>query len=150
MEFSVRPAKPTDAQALFTLNELFNGPSLASAGDMERAIAGGGTEIVYVAEAQGRVTGFCCAQVTCSFCYREPQGEVTEMYVLQECRRQGMAGALLAAVEAALYRRGVREVRLLTGWKNTAARKAYEAAGYVHEIEAVYIKSLTMTGNTGL
>lgn len=142
MEYAVRPANAMDAQALFTLNELFNGPSLATVGEMEKIIAAGGTEIVYVAEAKGRVVAFCCAQVTCSFCYREPQGEVTEMYVLPDCRRHGIAGALLAAVEAALYRRGVREVRLLTGWKNTAARKAYEAAGYVHEIEAVYIKDL--------
>jgi GNAT superfamily N-acetyltransferase len=58
-------------------------------------------------------------------------GEIKRMYVRPEYRSQGVAGALLGALERGARALGYRTVRLDTGPLQPHARRLYERAGYV-------------------
>jgi GNAT superfamily N-acetyltransferase len=58
-------------------------------------------------------------------------GEIKRMFVRPDARSQGVAGALLAALEAGARSLGYRRVRLDTGPKQVHAISLYERAGYV-------------------
>lgn len=138
----IRAARPTDALALVALNRRFNGETGATATTVAAALLAPGGELVFVAVEGGVLVGFCCAQVKRSMCYLEPHGEITEMYVAPQHRRQGLATGLLACAEQALAALGVREITLLTGDTNMAAQAAYEACGYVRSGEAHYERTI--------
>lgn len=57
-------------------------------------------------------------------------GEVKRMYVVPAHRRSGVAGALLAALEAEAARRGWTHLRLETGTEQPDAMAFYERHGY--------------------
>jgi putative acetyltransferase len=57
-------------------------------------------------------------------------GEVKRMYVVPERRRSGVAGAVLAALEAEAGRRGWTHLRLETGTEQPDAMAFYERHGY--------------------
>ncbi len=57
-------------------------------------------------------------------------GEVKRMYVRPTARRQGVARALLTALEAYGQQFGYRALRLETGSRQTEAVALYAAAGY--------------------
>lgn len=126
----VREALPADASALQRLNEAFNGPGLSAAEQIARALRENSDELVSVAEEDGRVCGFICGRSLRSFCYPEGFAEITELYVAPEKRRRGVAGALLAHMEARLQALGARAVHLYTGENNRPARAFYAHAGY--------------------
>ncbi len=57
-------------------------------------------------------------------------GEVKRMYVVPERRRSGVAGAVLAALEAEAGRRGWTVLKLETGTEQPDAMAFYERHGY--------------------
>jgi GNAT superfamily N-acetyltransferase len=57
-------------------------------------------------------------------------GEIKRMFVRPDFRSQGIAGALLAALEDAARALGYRAVRLDTGPKQLHALQLYRGAGY--------------------
>ena len=57
-------------------------------------------------------------------------GEVKRMYVVPERRRSGVAGAVLAALEAEAARRGWTLLKLETGTEQPDAMAFYERHGY--------------------
>jgi putative acetyltransferase len=59
--------------------------------------------------------------------------EVKRMYVVPGSRGSGVAGAVLAALEAAALERGWTTLRLETGTRQPDAQRFYRRAGY-HEI----------------
>lgn len=101
------------------------------------------SEIIAVAEMDGRVVGFGCAQSFRSFCYKEPLGEITEMYVEEAFRRKGAATALLSCLEMQLRKRGVAEVKILTGRRNHSAIRTYKRCQYEEDDEQLLKKQLT-------
>ncbi|MDL2232855.1 GNAT family N-acetyltransferase [Ruminococcaceae bacterium OttesenSCG-928-L11] len=129
MEYRIRGAVPGDAAQLYQLNTLFNGPGSQSVEAMAATLSRGG-ELVLVAAGADRLLGFCCGQLKESFCYSEPAGEITELYVRRECRRNGIARALIGAMGDALRQQGAEAVTLLTGADNFRARALYESCGY--------------------
>lgn len=61
----------------------------------------------------------------------DPAGaELHKLYVLAECRRQGIARRLVAMAEAAARRRGSRFVELWSDTRFLEAHSFYEALGY--------------------
>ena len=58
--------------------------------------------------------------------------ELKRMFVLESARGQGIAGSLLAAVEAHAVMHGVEVLQLETGPKQLAAIALYEKSGYAH------------------
>lgn len=141
-KITVRRAVPSDARALYALNEAFNGPGLADPDHIARSLEENDREIVCIAHAEGRPAGFCCAQVVYSMCYPVPCAEITEMYVAPEYRRMGTATELIRLAEALCAERGAEEFRLLTGSDNPAARSLYESVGYGLSGEAHYEKEI--------
>lgn len=137
---TVRLAQPVDAEELCRMNAEFNGPGLAPAEMIRDALSVDTGEIVAVAEFNGCLAGFCCAQVTRSFCYMEPSAELTELYVRADYRRRGCASWLVRFVEQICRARGAEQIRLLTGRRNLNAQKLYTALGYTPEDEILYVK----------
>lgn len=136
----VRIAVASDSIALADLNTKFNGAG-RSPMDIEKSLKKT-QEIVVVAVLSDEVVGFACAQYFKSFCYPDLQGEITEMYVEETSRRQGMATLMIPFLEKELKNMGVKTVKILTGGSNLKAIKFYEKTGYIQEDDLVLQKRL--------
>lgn len=142
MEFSVRPARPSDAAELWRLNEAFNGAGEKTAAQMERDLSILENERAFVAQCGEQLLGFCCCQVKRSFCYETLTVELTELYVEPSARRQGVARALLTAMQGSFSGEPVERFELLTGEDNAAARAFYERCGFSLSGEVHYEREL--------
>lgn len=128
--FNVRPARPADAPQLRELNRLFNGEGVADEALTRERLANSGPERCLVCEHGDRLLGFVCAICFSSFCYVDPVGELTELFVLPDARRMGVGRALVCAMIEQLRSEGATEVHLLTGQHNHAAQALYEQCGF--------------------
>lgn len=140
-DVKVRLASLTDAEELSRLNQEFNGGDRRPPAQIMKSLSTN-NELVAVAEMTGRIVGFGCAQSFDSFCYEEPQGEITELYVEEAARRKGIAAAILSCLEENLGKRGVKEIKVLTGRDNEAAIRTYEHSQYVIDDEIFLKKNL--------
>lgn len=141
MEF--RQAVASDAEALFALNEAFNGEGCNTVERIGVRLQEASGEIVIVAQEGEALVGFCCAQVLRSICYARPFAQLTELYTAPAHRRRGAARGMIARAEQLLAQLGVREVFLLTGLDNDEARPAYEACAYGGDEVMMYQKALS-------
>ncbi len=139
----IRLATPQDAPQLYQLNEQFNGPGGAPVEAIAAALAANAQEVVAVAQVDGALAGFACAQVKRSFCYQSPPVEVTEVFVSPACRRRGLARAMLAFLEDYCAEKfGASEFTLLTGRRNAPAQALYRNAGYTANDELMMEKGI--------
>jgi len=95
----IRKAKIEEAPQLQVLNEKFNGNCGVTAKMIADSLATNDCEKVFVAESDGTVVAFCCAQIFQSFCYGENYAEITEIYVDDSCRHIGIGTKLITYVE---------------------------------------------------
>jgi len=84
----------------------------------------------WVAEAEGRLTGYLIAVTVLSLEHGGIMAEIDELFVLPEARARGVGTQLLAAAEAALAARGCVRLQLQLAAGNTAARDFYAHRGY--------------------
>jgi len=84
----------------------------------------------WVAEAEGRLTGYLIAVTVLSLEHGGVMAEIDEFFVLPEARARGVGTQLLAAAEAALAARGCVRLQLQLAVGNTAARDFYQHRGY--------------------
>jgi ribosomal protein S18 acetylase RimI-like enzyme len=138
----VRLASLTDAEELSRLNQEFNGGKKRPPAKIIERLNINHNELIAVAEISGKIVGFGCAQSFYSFCYEEPHGEITELYVEEAARRKGIAIAIVSCLEENLRTRGVRSMKVLTGRRNNAAIKTYEHCNYVKDDERLLKKRL--------
>ena len=126
----IRLATPNDAQVLAELIAEFNG----SQGDAEetaaRLRACDGLEVALIAWTPAGAAGFACLRVTPAIGSREPHTLLTELYVRERFRRQGIAAALVQRAEALALERGADSLLLFTGRQNVGAQAFYEALGF--------------------
>lgn len=73
-----------------------------------------------VAEVGGHIQGFAAIE----------GNEIDQLYVAAEARGTGLAAALLAATEAELARRGIRDVAIQCSAGNDRAHRFYARAGW--------------------
>ncbi|MBS1182689.1 MAG: putative acetyltransferase [Proteobacteria bacterium] len=73
-----------------------------------------------VADHDGRILGFAAIE----------GNEIDQLYVATEARGTGLAAELLAAAEAELVRRGVRDAEIQCSSGNDRARRFYTRAGW--------------------
>ena len=111
--------------------------------NIKEKLSSNALEIVFVADGGERLLGFCCSQVFKSFCYPVSYAEITELFVLDECRRRGIGRRLLNSMEAELKKQGVRHLHILTFTNNTAAKALYHLCGYVGASEMLLDKDFT-------
>jgi ribosomal protein S18 acetylase RimI-like enzyme len=102
--------------------------------------------VILLAKAAGKAVGFACAWIDVD---RDPlvreatrvHAYVSDIYVVDDWRRRGVARRLLAAVEANMLQRGCRRLRIAAKATNVAAVACYGAAGY-RPYELTFFKSL--------
>src|ERR1700733_8578713 len=75
---------------------------------------------------QDSVAAGCCALFDCG----DAKAELKRMIVDKDFRHQGVGAALLRAVEAAAFEKGIRLIQTEVGVKNTDGYALYTRAGY--------------------
>ena len=137
-----RLANSADAPELKKLNDLFNGVGNTTAEAIAESLEKNGQEIVCVATDGNRLVGFCCGQMLQSMCHACKYAEITELFVMDECRRQGIGKQLLCMTEKELSKRGVSHLHILTGSENFVAQSLYRECGYGGTSEILLDKNL--------
>jgi ribosomal protein S18 acetylase RimI-like enzyme len=82
-----------------------------------------------VAERDGAVVGFALGRVA-----RTGVGRLTDVYVVPDARREGVAAALVAAVAGALAGAGARHLDLEVMSGNAVARSIYQRWGFREDV----------------
>ena len=137
----IRLANNSDAPELKILNDLFNGEGCNTVEEIEDSLLRNEQEIICVADDGNKLVGFCCGQVMKSMCYSYKYGEITELFVLEQYRRQGIGRHLLRATENELNKCGVNHLHVLTGNENAAAQTLYSLCGYIKTSEILFDKN---------
>lgn len=123
----IRPATPNDAEVLAELIAEFNGSQGDAAETAARLRACDGLEVALIAWTPAGPAGFACLRVTPAIGSREVHTLLTELYVRERFRRQGIAAALVQRAEALAREHGASTLLLFTGRPNTGAQAFYEA-----------------------
>lgn len=139
-QIDYRAARVYDAPELKRLNDLFNGEGCNTLEDVEDSLKHNEREIVCVAANENNLIGFCCGQIFKSMCYPTYCAEITELFIMEGNRRQGIGRSLLQFTEDILIKRGVRHFHVLTGDKNIAAQELYHSRGYMDTSEILLDK----------
>jgi len=140
MNVIVRKAQVCDIPELFKMNNIINEVN-CTVEHMRISLEKHVNEIVLVAINDDKAIGFICGQIYPSICYSDGvQCEVTELFVKEEYRKQGVASKLIAKLEHEFELNSVQEILLQTGKKNTVAQKFYEKNGYINSERIVYQK----------
>ena len=127
---AVRQATADDATALAGLLHRFDGMGATPEQVAGRMVACQSVLTTFLGEMDGRPVGFACLRLVPHIQGDEPYAELTDIYVDAPFRRQGVARALIAKVEAAARTAGASEVVIITGFDNEDAQAAYRAVGY--------------------
>jgi ribosomal-protein-alanine N-acetyltransferase len=124
-DWKIRPFRPPDAEAILGIlrdsTEATQWPAESYA-----KLAASPSGIVLVSEANARVIGFVAAHRVAD------EGEILNIAVHPDFRRQGVASALLIAVLQTLRSSAVTRIFLELRVSNIAARALYEHYGFVH------------------
>jgi ribosomal protein S18 acetylase RimI-like enzyme len=142
--FTIRVAKKSDSILLSTLNFLFNGITIEPSTIEERIKTN--HEIIIVAEYKEDILGFGCAQIFTSFCYPNAIMEITELYVREEYRKNGIARKIINKIEEFGSETNISEIRIETGSNNIEAKNLYAVMGYARQNESVYKKIIKDLG----
>ena len=129
-KLEIRVATPEDASELARLNEAFNDVQEPPERLAARLADPKCVETPIIAQVKGRAVGFACLRLVPSLCYDPPHAELTELFVEEACRRQGVGRALVACAERLARESGARELVLLTGFGNAQGQAFYRALGY--------------------
>ena len=127
---NIRKAIMSDAAELKKLNDLFNGDGSNSVEGIEKSLENNKQEIVLVAGNGNMLAGYCCGQIQSSMCYSYDYAVITEFFIMDEYRRQGIGKQLLVAIEHEFNKRNITHFHLSTGDDNTAALALYRSCGY--------------------
>ena len=127
---TVRQATPDDATELARLLDLFDGMGATPEQVAARLLACQNVLTTFLGVMDGQPVGCACLRLVPHLQGDEPYAELTDIYLEAPFRRQGVARALLAQVEAAARAAGAREAVLITGFDNAGAQAAYRASGY--------------------
>ena len=127
---TIRQAAPDDATELARMLDLFDRMGATPEQVAVRMLACQSVLTAFLAEMDGQAVGFACLRLVPHIQGDEPYAELTDIHGDAQYRRQGVARALIARVEAAAQAAGASEVVIITGFDNEDAQAAYRAAGY--------------------
>ena len=122
---SIRACRLEDAEVVLELwRQAGATPSVTdTANDLRRAIVESPAHVL-VAEADDRVVGSIIGA------FDGWRGNIYRLAVHPECRRQGIARALVAEVEKRLIRQGAKRITALVEKDQPRAMSFWEAVGY--------------------
>ncbi len=127
---SVRRALLKDAEALARLNQLFNGIKI-TAQSIRNSLKRKGTETIFVAELDGEVIGFASVQITSTFSSKRKTAELTDIFVEETGRRNGVGSHLLLMLRKHCEKQNVSEFFLRVNRTNDGAIAFYESHGLI-------------------
>jgi ribosomal protein S18 acetylase RimI-like enzyme len=130
MSLVIRQATPADAPAVAQLNHLFNGVPADAQGVAARIAHCTATERIFLAEVDGLAVGFLSLWLFPIVCYPEPYAEVSELYVGEGYRQAGVGAALMREAMEVARVEGAVELKVNTGFRNTAAQRLYTSLGF--------------------
>lgn len=142
MKITVRKAGISDADELFRLNGEFNGKDETELYLLKNSLERNERETVFIAHNDSEAVGFCCVQIFKSMCYRRHYAEITELYVNEKYRRQGIAAEMFRYIEEYFADENIGGYQLFTGKNNLTAQAFYEKQEYVKSDEIMYRKRL--------
>lgn len=128
-----RIATIDDAPELARMNAIFNESQDTAEQLAARMIDPKRVETAIIAEIEGRTVGFAAVHVVASLFYPTPRAEVTELFVEEAYRRQGIGRALMAHAEQVAREGGAIDLIVLTDFDNHEAQGLYRAAGFKND-----------------
>ncbi len=128
---TIREATLTDAAELARLNLLFNGSSDDTVEQLTARLAHSHRiETPILAEYDGRVIGFTALRLLPCVFYAPPYAEITELFVEEGYRQQGIGRALLVYAERLARAAGADELFVATDFENETALNLYRNMGF--------------------
>lgn len=119
-----------DAPDIARLNLLFN-EGHKSAEDIARDMQSPEcVESVILAKIADQTIGFALIRIVPTVLYKTPHAELTELYVMEEFRQQGVASDLIAFAEEIALQKGADSLLIQTGDDNIPALSLYHKHGY--------------------
>ena len=128
--FDVHPARVEDAPEIARLNLLFNGSDEPPEHYAARLANPGRVDTPLLAVVAGRAVGIANLRLLAPVFYPEPYAELTELFVEEDFRRQGVGQALVRFAEQLARQGGAAELFVLTGAGNRLAQAFYHVIGY--------------------
>src|SRR6266508_6262560 len=119
---TIHQATPDDAAELARMLNLFDHMGATPEQVAARMLACQNVLTTVIGELDGRPVGFACLRLIPHLQGDEPYAELTDIYVDAPFRRQGVARALIAHLEAAARAAGASEVVIITGFDNESAQ----------------------------
>jgi ribosomal protein S18 acetylase RimI-like enzyme len=129
---TVHQATPDDATELAHMLDLFDHMGATPEQVAARMLVCQNVLTTFIGELDGQVVGFACLRLIPHLQGDEPYAELTDIYVDAPFRRQGVARALIARVEAAARAAGAGGLVIITDFDNESAQAAYRASGYAN------------------
>ena len=126
-----RLATPADAAEFVRLNALFNEITLPL--DLAAKQLAQCAERVILAEVDGQPVGFACLLILQMVCYADLGAEVTELFVEQAQRGQGIGRMLLQHAERICRAAGATNITICTGFDNAPVQRLYGHFGFVED-----------------
>lgn len=141
MDIRINRAELSDINALHNLNKAFNGDCTTEE-LIKESLLNNKQEIVLIAYADDNPAGFLCGQICHSMCYKTLHGEVGELFVHEEYRRQGIAKKLIEQIEAEFIKINILIVDIATSVENLTAQAFYSNCGYIGKTKLIYRKRI--------
>lgn len=85
---------------------------------------------VFVAEDNGKLIGFATLSIRDVIRYPNPVGELDELFVLEEYRRQGVAKQLMEEIESAAKKHNCCRMFINSRFESEASHHFYVKIGY--------------------
>jgi len=138
MDVKIREYAEKDLEAMFALDEICFEPVFRFSRRAMRCFAEAQGAIALLAEAEGELAGFCIVQIEGTV------GYVVTLDVAPAWRRRGLAGQLMAELEARVAAAGAQAMELHVFTGNIGAMRLYEGIGYgrVGRVEGFYGRGL--------
>src|SRR5215217_7463854 len=129
---TIRQATPDNALELARMLDLFDTMGATPEQVAARMLACQHVLTTYIGDLDGQPVGFACLRLIPHLQGDEPYAELTDIYVDAPFRRQGVARALIAHVEAMARAESAGGLVIITGFDNAGAQAAYRASGYAN------------------
>ena len=132
MMYEIRAARANDAVEIARLNLAFNGVTDSPEAYAARLADPRRVDHPILALLDERAVGQANLRLAPNVFYAEPYAELSELFVEEAHRRQGIARALIQAAERLAVESGARQMVILTDFYNHPAQQLYRALGFQH------------------
>ncbi|GJQ53235.1 MAG: hypothetical protein HKUEN02_20820 [Anaerolineaceae bacterium] len=140
-KIQVSVATINDASDIARLNLLFNEEHKSVEAIMSDMSNPACVESIILAKISAQTIGFALIRIVPTVLYKSHHAELTELYVMEEFRQQGVASDLIAFAENIAKRKGADSILIQTGDDNIPALSLYHKHGY-EDYDVVLKKSL--------